>query len=547
MNKNIKLILISIPAFLLILSVIAFILNTRIAEGKPIIEVLAPNIVSQGDSLEIKGKNFGDERGSSKVIVSSIDLLSRYILFWSDNLIKIEIPEKAGSGLVFIETGRGVSEPVVLVSDKNVPYIGTGAYLPGRPFIETVDPPAGGAGTVLTIKGDNFGVNRTNSKLLFSTVLSREIETLEGHQVLENFLEIPDSSVISWANKEIRLYLPEYVSTGDVFIQTESGFSNAVYFEQILNQSGISLQNKKTYMFNQAVSLAAPEIDNQSIANVWLTSPVESIFQRNIINLPDPDVPGMYAYAEKTLYKLKFSSDRNNMQISHNTIIDVFERNYTVLPAEISSEYDRGSPLYIHYTAASEFIPINEERIKAVSRSVTRRKTGTLGKAKAIYDYIGARLTFAEDPEQTSPELVIDTKTGDALSYSLLFTALARSSGIPARPVTGILVDDNKNVKNHWWAEYFIQGFGWFPVDPALADGMEWDTAVENPVEYYWGNIDNQHIAFTRGEMIIPELFPDGIVYSGSDYSYVTHNIETDSEITQLRSTWSDVRITTIY
>lgn len=547
MKNNLKLLTLITPIFILLISVVVFVFNTMIAEGKPVITELSPNIVSGGETVEIRGKNFGEQKDSSNIIVSSIDLLSKYILFWSDDLIKIELPEKAGSGLVTVETGRGISKPSVLVAEKNVPYIGTGAYLPGLPFIETVNPPTGRTGTILTVKGDNFGVNKNNSRLLFSTAFSRETETIEGDLLLENFLEVSDSSLIKWENKEIIFYLPEMVSTGDVYIETESGFSNAVYFEQALVISGISLQNKKTYMINQSVSLSVPTIRDNNKVNIWITSPVEVMYQRNLINLPDPLIESICPSCENTLYRLESSEENNDFQISHNTIVDVYEQNCTVISSELNVDYDKNSPLYIQYISSSDLIPLGGTRIATVAKSITRRKNSSIEKAKAIYDYINARLTYSEDLEVTIPELVIDTQIGDSQSYALLFTALARSSGIPARPIAGIIVDSNRNVKTHWWAEFFIQGFGWFPLDPALADGLEWDNAVDNPVEYYWGNIDNQHIVFSRGEKVLPELFPGGTVYSDIDYVHVTHNIETDSEITQLRSEWSDVKITSIY
>ncbi|MBI9096978.1 MAG: IPT/TIG domain-containing protein [Spirochaetaceae bacterium] len=547
MEKKQKLLIVSIPGLMMIISIIAFVINTRIAEGKPVILDLSPNILSVGDPLLIKGKNFGSERESSKIYVSSIDILSKYIHSWSDNSIEITIPEKVSSGLVSIETDRGRSEPVVLVLDDNIPFIGTGAYLPGLPFIETIDPSEGGAGSILTIRGDNFGYNTKNSRILFSTIHSRESDSLIGESKLENFLTVSDDHIISWENKEIRIHLPEYATTGDVYIETEQGYSNAVYFEQALINSGIRLQNKRTYMLNQAVSLNAELRGDEAMSIVWFVSPVQTIYQRNIINLPDSHIPSTRSYIDLYEYRIHFTQDMKASFLSHNTIIDIYERNYNIIPTEIIDSYDTRSPLYIKYTESTESIPSTSERIKNVSRSVTRRKDSNFDKTKAIYDYVNTRLTYSDEIENRDPGFVIDSQIGDSQAYSFLFTAMARSSGIPARPVAGILVDKNKNVRDHWWCEFFIQGFGWFPLDPALADGMPWEHNKENPVEYYWGNIDNQHISFNRGERSIPRLFPDGIIYSSNKYSFITHQIETGKDIIELHSLWSDVRITAIY
>ena len=547
MKYNFKLIMVFIPVIMLIISIIAFVVNTRVAEGKPAIEQLSPNVVSIGDFLEIKGKNFGNNKGSSKVFVSSIDLLSRYIISWSDDSIKIVIPEKAGSGLVTIETNRGMSEPVVLVLNENVPFIGTGAYLPGLPFIETISPSSGSAGSVVRIRGDNFGYSKNNSKILFSSILSREKDTISGDTVLDNFLEIPDVNIQNWENKEILFYLPESVITGDVYVQNESGYSNAIYFEQSSSQSHIQYNNKKTYMFTQDLTLSRADNAGSLKANVWFPSPDNSNSQRNIINLPiNQDIsPG--SCPGVNLYKTELGEDDQLLNFSQNTIIDIFEQNLQISTSDIVNQYDKNSPLYLQYTESTTLIPSTSERVKAVARSITRKKATNFDKAKAIYDYVLARLTYNSEVEIDSPELVIDTQEGDSKAYSLLFAALARSTGIPSRPINGILVDENNKSLNHWWVEFFIQGIGWFPLDPALADGMSWASEKENLVEYYWGNIDNQHIAFSRGERKIPRLFPDGFVYSNNDYSLLTQDVEIDSEIIDLRSLWSDVRITAIY
>ena len=117
MEKKIKLLAAAIPVAMLLISITAFIVNTRIAEGKPIITELNPNIVSSGEELIIYGENFGDKKESSRVFISSLDLLSKYIISWSDTSIKIQIPEKAESGLVSVE-GEFSQGDVIIINDK---------------------------------------------------------------------------------------------------------------------------------------------------------------------------------------------------------------------------------------------------------------------------------------------------------------------------------------------------------------------------------------------------------------------------------------------
>ena len=57
--------------------------------------------------------------------------------------------------------------------------------------------------------------------------------------------------------------------------------------------------------------------------------------------------------------------------------------------------------------------------------------------------------------------------------YTMLFAALCRAAGVPARPVWGILFPA-KGFSSHNWDEVFIAGCGWVPVDPQKAETFGW-------------------------------------------------------------------------
>jgi tetratricopeptide (TPR) repeat protein len=75
----------------------------------------------------------------------------------------------------------------------------------------------------------------------------------------------------------------------------------------------------------------------------------------------------------------------------------------------------------------------------------------------------------------------LDFKTVDDLlkrghaecrGYALLFTALCRAAGVPARPIWGLAAvapgQDQRfgAIASHNWAEIYVAGCGWIPVDP---------------------------------------------------------------------------------
>ncbi|MGH7658469.1 MAG: transglutaminase-like domain-containing protein, partial [Gemmatimonadales bacterium] len=65
----------------------------------------------------------------------------------------------------------------------------------------------------------------------------------------------------------------------------------------------------------------------------------------------------------------------------------------------------------------------------------------------------------------TSARRALERRRGDADANALALTALARASGIPARPVSGLLLADGRFYL-HSWVELYLGE--WVEVDPAL-------------------------------------------------------------------------------
>lgn len=90
---------------------------------------------------------------------------------------------------------------------------------------------------------------------------------------------------------------------------------------------------------------------------------------------------------------------------------------------------------------------------------------------------------------------------GNCTDFHSLFIAMARSRGIPARFIMGFPLPETRGqgeVKGyHCWAEFWVDGTGWVPVDASEAD--------KHPelADYYFGSLTADRVAFTRGRDLV--------------------------------------------
>jgi len=136
------------------------------------------------------------------------------------------------------------------------------------------------------------------------------------------------------------------------------------------------------------------------------------------------------------------------------------------------------------YTAGTELIPV-DGIVQDTARDIVKGRRSDIDKARAIYEWI-VENTF-RDPETRGCgwgdiKSMLESKNlgGKCADLNAMFVGLARSVGVPARDVYGLRVapsnhgykslgvgSPNVTRAQHCRAEFFAQGIGWVPVDPA--------------------------------------------------------------------------------
>jgi transglutaminase-like putative cysteine protease len=146
-------------------------------------------------------------------------------------------------------------------------------------------------------------------------------------------------------------------------------------------------------------------------------------------------------------------------------------------------------------------------RIQKLADDITRGKTTTIDEAQAIYQYVVTTMTY----DKTIPgwgrgdtERACDIKAGNCTDFHSLFISLARARSIPARFVIGFPLPqgDGTTKGYHCWAEFYVTGKGWIPVDASEASKSK-DPAIR---AFLFGNLPADRVEFTMGRDL--ELSP---------------------------------------
>jgi len=157
-----------------------------------------------------------------------------------------------------------------------------------------------------------------------------------------------------------------------------------------------------------------------------------------------------------------------------------------------------------------------------LAAKVTRGRTQSLDKARAIYDYVFTTMRYDKTGTGWGHGDVLyacDAKKGNCTDFHSLFIAMARSQGIPARFEIGFPLPPDKRSAEiagyHCWSDFWIDGKGWIPVDISEA----WKHQEKR--DYFFGSHDANRMQFSMGRDLRLNPPQDGKPLNYFVYPYV--------------------------
>jgi len=167
------------------------------------------------------------------------------------------------------------------------------------------------------------------------------------------------------------------------------------------------------------------------------------------------------------------------------------------------------------YLEPDKMVPLNGV-ISELAAQQTAGLTDPLAEAHHIYDYVVATMRYDKSGEgwgRGDAVWACSSKRGNCTDFHSLLIGMMRSSGIPARFEIGFPLPDGKTEGDipgyHCWAEFYLNGTGWVPVDASEA----WKHPAQR--DYFFGAHDVNRVFFSYGRdlRLSPEQKGDPLNY----------------------------------
>ncbi len=515
--------------------------------SEPVIVDINPAVGEPGDIMTISGEHFGSRGVGSSVEIGGVQLTSSAFLAWTDTSIKVVLPHNVSDGLVYVETKNGRSSPSVFANRKTIPVPIAQNTRMAMPIIEAVKTDGNSVGSMVTIDGANFGTIRDSSKVLFT--LSNASGT-NRRQVIE--CSEFDKDYQFWSDTQLQVRIPEGAITGQLYVQTEHGRSTGFAITISQSVGSKTYDGLRTYTVNTNADITEIEAKEHETITLFMPYPVTSVVQRSVEVLSSNPEPQM-TYSNNFVHQIsqhEITSAKNTF--AHSLSVDVYAVSTKVNVNSVRQYTDNSKTFYSEYLKPDSITPSDDAVITDLVSEIIGRETNPWRKAQLLYNWIIENITMVSTLHSAeSPVLdALETLECDAYEVSIIYTALLRSAGIPAFTSAGILVDANIESQNHWWCEFYIEGLGWVPADPALGIGIPYEgfQKIENAQDFYFGNLDAQHITFSRGWDNMSQTQISGKkVYRPKTYALQAIWEESTEGIIKYSSYWQNAMVIGVY
>jgi len=289
---------------------------------------------------------------------------------------------------------------------------------------------------------------------------------------------------------------------------------------------GASVPHDRSFLFTYHVAVNAIP-NNARRVRIWMPRPVsdekQTIAVKRLVGTIPLRETREPAFGNQILYG---EADRPAAGTAEFTVdYQVTRREYSkgglekLVKAEQPATGTLPAP-FARFLQADRLVPV-QGKLKELADENTRGLEGAVEKAHALYDYVFHTVRYDKTGTgwgRGDSLWVCDSKHGNCTDFHSLFISLARADGIPARFEIGFPLPAAKEGTvpgYHCWAEFFVNGPGWVPVDISEA----WKDPAKH--DYFFGSLDDNRVQFSVGRDLVLQPKQEGPPLNYFIYPYV--------------------------
>lgn len=253
--------------------------------------------------------------------------------------------------------------------------------------------------------------------------------------------------------------------------------------------------------------------DHESI-EIWMPYPEDSLFQRiEDVRVTSPWPYSVHRdpkYGNAILHFNHFHQGSDPVETGESAA--EFRMVFSVVRAERLAPFRGGRKILNAapeeldlYLRPSQKMVVTDGIRKKAARLVEGK--GAVGRVRALYDYVASFMRYDKSGEgwgNGDVTFCLLEARGNCSDYHSLFGSFAISVGIPVRFSVGFPIPSEKDGAiggYHCWAEAYVEGQGWIPVDISEGDKHS------EKFDYFFGAHDENRVELSHGRDIplVPE------------------------------------------
>ncbi len=116
------------------------------------------------------------------------------------------------------------------------------------------------------------------------------------------------------------------------------------------------------------------------------------------------------------------------------------------------------------YLKDEKYIEVNDPYIQKIAQTIQGNTKEEI--IQNIYEYLQKNIKYTPIKEDIGAKEALKRKQGKCTQFAVSMAALCRAKKIPAKIVTGSMLEEGKNA--HAWVEIYFDQYGWVAYDPTF-------------------------------------------------------------------------------